>query len=306
MALTEYTGATDYVANLDDLPNDEGGLTADELKAVFDRYGTEFKAWFNETHIPEAEAEFAAMEGDISEAEGRLSVAEGDISGLAARKLSANMDVYVSSSGSDTTGDGTSGNPYKTIGKALSVSPGDLNGYGLYIYIAAGTYAENVSVEKTGTVSLRGASGAAVTLNGTLRAGHQATILRIDSIHMTINAASATGVTVDNRAALIVTAPLTVNSGAGKTAVWAIYDSCLFVGDGGTLTVNNAGYALSVNHSSRAFIENIAGSGNTNGLIAERGGVITYNSFTLSATTPTATSSGGRIYAGAQTSIPNY
>jgi hypothetical protein len=59
MALTTYTGDTDYVSSLDDQPNDVGGLTAAQLKAVFDQFGTEFVAWFNATHIGELDAALA-------------------------------------------------------------------------------------------------------------------------------------------------------------------------------------------------------------------------------------------------------
>lgn len=52
MSLPTYTGATNYVAALDDLPNDTGGLTAAQLKAVFDQFGTEFVAWLNGTYTP--------------------------------------------------------------------------------------------------------------------------------------------------------------------------------------------------------------------------------------------------------------
>jgi hypothetical protein len=69
MALTEYTGDTDHVASLDDLPNDVGGLTAAQLKAVFDQFGTEFVAWFNATHLPEIQAKLLesllTAQGDI-------------------------------------------------------------------------------------------------------------------------------------------------------------------------------------------------------------------------------------------------
>lgn len=51
MALSEYTGNTNYISGLDDLPNDVGGLTAAQLKAMFDRFGTEYVEWFNETHL---------------------------------------------------------------------------------------------------------------------------------------------------------------------------------------------------------------------------------------------------------------
>ena len=51
--LTPYNGLTNYISQLDDLPNDVGGLTADQLKAMFDKFGTEFVAWFNATHLGE-------------------------------------------------------------------------------------------------------------------------------------------------------------------------------------------------------------------------------------------------------------
>jgi hypothetical protein len=53
MGFTPYTGETDYISKLDDLPNDVGGLTASELKAMFDRYGKEFTEWFNTVHLGE-------------------------------------------------------------------------------------------------------------------------------------------------------------------------------------------------------------------------------------------------------------
>lgn len=53
MPLTPYTNPTNYISQLDDLPNDVGGLTADELKAEFDKPGTEIKSYINDTLIPE-------------------------------------------------------------------------------------------------------------------------------------------------------------------------------------------------------------------------------------------------------------
>lgn len=51
MASTTCSVATNNIASLDDLPNDVGGLTAAQLKAMFDKFGTDFVAWFNATHI---------------------------------------------------------------------------------------------------------------------------------------------------------------------------------------------------------------------------------------------------------------
>jgi hypothetical protein len=59
MALTTCSVTTSVIAALDDLPNDVGGLTAAQLKAKFDEFGTNFVDWFNETHIPEVDAAIA-------------------------------------------------------------------------------------------------------------------------------------------------------------------------------------------------------------------------------------------------------
>jgi hypothetical protein len=59
MAFTNCSVATNNVAALDTLPNDVGGLTPTQLKAVFDKYGAEFVAWFNATHIAEGNAHLA-------------------------------------------------------------------------------------------------------------------------------------------------------------------------------------------------------------------------------------------------------
>ncbi len=61
------------------------------------------------------------------------------------KPLDADMTVYVSTTGSDTTGDGTSENPYKTITYALSTVPKNLGDHTVTINIADGTYAEDVT-----------------------------------------------------------------------------------------------------------------------------------------------------------------
>lgn len=60
--------------------------------------------------------------------------------------LGSNMSVYVSATGSNTSGNGTSARPYKTIKYALDTIPKDLNWYTATVYIADGTYDESVTV----------------------------------------------------------------------------------------------------------------------------------------------------------------
>lgn len=60
------------------------------------------------------------------------------------KPLDADMTVYVATTGSDTTGDGTSSNPYETITYALSTIPKNLGDHTATINVADGTYAEDV------------------------------------------------------------------------------------------------------------------------------------------------------------------
>lgn len=53
--------------------------------------------------------------------------------------------VYIATTGSDTTGDGSSGTPYRTISKAISVLP-DILKQEYIISVADGTYAEPIQI----------------------------------------------------------------------------------------------------------------------------------------------------------------
>lgn len=62
------------------------------------------------------------------------------------KPLEADMTVYVATTGSDTTGDGSVTAPYKTITYAISKVPNDLGGHVATISIADGTYDEDVVI----------------------------------------------------------------------------------------------------------------------------------------------------------------
>ena len=52
MALQNFDYDMDIIAKLDDEPNDVGGLSANDLKAEFDKGGNLVKRWINEVLIP--------------------------------------------------------------------------------------------------------------------------------------------------------------------------------------------------------------------------------------------------------------
>ena len=60
MALPKFENDIAYVSKLDDEPNDVGGLSADELKAVFDKAGLELQEYINEELIPRVESDIEA------------------------------------------------------------------------------------------------------------------------------------------------------------------------------------------------------------------------------------------------------
>ncbi|KJS67028.1 MAG: hypothetical protein JL50_10855 [Peptococcaceae bacterium BICA1-7] len=93
MALTTCSVATNNVASLDDLPNDVGGLTPAQLKAVFDKFGADFVAWFNGTHIPEVNA---------LDAQNCLAVGSGSTSTTSTSYADVtNMSVTLTTKGND-------------------------------------------------------------------------------------------------------------------------------------------------------------------------------------------------------------
>lgn len=77
---------------------------------------------------------------------GRITAAS---SGNVARKvLQSNLDVYVATTGSDTTGDGTIGNPFATPRHAAAYVAGQIDGnqFDVTVHVAAGTYTDQVLI----------------------------------------------------------------------------------------------------------------------------------------------------------------
>ena len=116
-------------------------------------------------------------------------------------RISANTTIYVATTGSDSTGDGTSSAPYATIAKALSSIAGKSidSGVTVTIQVADGTYTVsseitidhpdankiqilgNTSAETTVAISAIDTTAKTITVAGdytaTLKAGHVVTIV---------------------------------------------------------------------------------------------------------------------------------
>ena len=223
--------------------------------------------------------------------------------------LTKDVTVYVSTSGSDTGGDGTSAAPFATIQKALDTLPKWLDGHTATIDIAAGTYPGGVVIEGfRGGLIVLGIAGRSVTVNGIQINGSDTVRINISNIVQS-NSVAGTLLILRNNSKAVIGGRFSVDAqNAQVSGITAEAGSHLSVLNAEVMTiVHNAGFnAVYATGGSTIALAGIAGSGSVNGLRADTGSVISYSTRSLNATTMNVTTNGGRIYTGAQTSVPNY
>lgn len=219
-------------------------------------------------------------------------------------QLARAINVYVATTGSDATGNGTEAKPYASIIKALSVLPKDLGGHDATIWIAGGTYNE-------GRVSVQGFS------NGVLYIGAS------DGSNKPV---ISNGFLINGCSAVVYVTNLIAN-GTADVPAFDVYFSPLVVFqlcEG--RCVSNTGYAFSVStlsniclsecvcdaaaaavvsHGGRAVVYSLAGNAAV-GFSALAGGLIGIAAETGVYVTRYHTEGGGRIYTGAQTVMGSY
>ncbi len=226
--------------------------------------------------------------------------------------LTEDVILYVSTTGNDTTGDGTSGAPFATIQKAIDSLPKWLDGHMASIDIKAGTYNERVVVDGfQGGILVIGDANKTAIVRGVQVTASSLVRLNVDITRNTTVGGTPLNVRLGSRvqlgrdcvinAASASTSGIVVESGSELSALVDIFGYMT------KTTISNCGYyAIYATGGSKVALGEIAGSGNGTGLYAADGGVISYSTRSLSATTMNVTVSGGRIYSGAQTNIPNY
>lgn len=214
--------------------------------------------------------------------------------------LTEDVTVYVSKTGSDADGDGSSVAPFATIQAAVNALPKHLGGRTATINIGEGTYEERVSITGfSGGRLIVGESGRTVVIRG---------ITVNSSSHVTFNISNVTWAAgfsgtifqITNNSAVSLASGMTIRC-AGSTEVGlGVTNGSMLVSEGTTLTVLNcARSAIRVTMGSTAALYTITGSSNTDlGLVAERGGILSYNTTSLTSTGGDAARTGGRILSG--------
>ena len=213
--------------------------------------------------------------------------------------LDANITVYVAVSGSDRTGTGSSTAPYQTITKALSAIPKQLNGFTATINIGAGTYAENVSVSgfSNGMLYFYSNNGNKVEISR-LEVSNTAHFQASAGFTLQVN----NGIVVTNDAFVYIESAITCGNVARGIQV-AKGSRAIFTN---TVEINSTSeFAIFVTNAN-LVITTISGTNNNTGVRVTSGGVFSFAVNNLVATVIYSTTSGGRIYSGAQTNAPNY
>lgn len=214
--------------------------------------------------------------------------------------LTEDTVVYVSPSGSDADGDGSSIAPFASIQAALNALPRLLGGHTATISIADGTYEERISVDGfSGGKLVIGQQGRTVVIRG---------INVSNSSHVTFNISNVTWAagfsgtifSISYNSAVALGSGMTVRcTGSTEVGVGVTYGSELVSADTVLTVLNCARSAIRLTYGSRAALYSITGSGNTDlGLVAEKGAILAYSSTNLSSTGGDVARSGGRILYG--------
>lgn len=213
--------------------------------------------------------------------------------------LTESKAIYVSTTGSDTAGTGAQSAPYATIRKALSTFPRNLNGYTAVIHIAAGTYAEAVNITGYGNGVLRfsGVAGDVVNISGLTISNVQ--FMEIENI----------SISMPNGFLYIVGSNLrvfsTMSMSGGQYGMHATFFASVAFME--TVTVSNtSSAAILATSCATVYVQSLQGSGNAVAVHSLRGSICSIGTNGSTATTLYQTGTGGRIYSGAQSQIPNY
>lgn len=214
--------------------------------------------------------------------------------------LTESVKVYVSKSGSDTNGDGSSAAPFLTIQKAVDSLPKILCSYHAEIDIGAGTYNERVLIDGFvgGRITL-GVAGRSVTIRGLSVMSSTGVRVAISNItyasgHSGTRLYGSHGSNITIISSLVIDNVGTVDYGI------AMEHGSILNTINVPVTVNNCGRAAVMStYGSTVVLSNIQGSGNTNfGLAATLGGIIAYQAKSITASSGDYQQHGGRIFAG--------
>lgn len=213
--------------------------------------------------------------------------------------LTEDVTVYVSTTGNDVSGDGSSDAPYKTIQKAVDSIPKHLDGYTAQITIANGTYPERVTVEgfTSGRVVV-GRYGDLFTINGIDIINCSFVETNISRIERLSGNSRPLFVAKDGSNVFMDGNMVLDGIDGGVTGAVIEKNSHFVTGNTTRLTCNNCAMAVSAQWCSFVSLNEVTGTGNVFGLSASQGSIVSYKTDTLSKSWSNNADSGGLVLTG--------
>ncbi len=211
-------------------------------------------------------------------------------------KATASKALYVATTGSDTTGDGTSAKPFATIQRALDNVPKNLGGNTYIINVSSGTYAGfSINSFYNGDLKIKG--GNAQSEASLYNINTDITISHCDLRRLDLNTFNVTGFIVAQRSSCVILDAITItNLNKNAMGVIAQYESTVNLM---RCIVSNRQYGVVAELGSYVSVWSTSGNGNDIALFA--GGtsgtssIITLNESTITGTTRFAQTYGGVI-----------
>jgi len=224
-----------------------------------------------------------------------ISKSSGGIVG----SLTQDIALYVSTTGSDTSGDGTSSNPFATITRALSIVPKDLGGYTANIHIAGGIYNDDIAIKgfgSSGIIMIRLLGDITVNKLTVNYSDHVMCISTTGTYTLTTQYILIADGRLDIQASVnVITTgyvagyPFTAN----KASI-AVIRGDVYISGNVTMT-GNTDVAISMLSVSRGYFGTVKGTGFAIGISVLTSSFITCVTNNISAITPIQSSNGGVV-----------
>jgi len=217
--------------------------------------------------------------------------------------LTEDVTVYVATTGSDLEGDGSVDAPFLTIQAAIDALPKHLGGHTAEIYVDFGVYDERLSVV--------GFSG------GKLKIGQPGNVFTIKGIDIVESSFVETNIyqiedsttgskglfDVSGGSNVLINSDMIIDGlTQSPTGIRVIDGSNVISESGRTLTINNCAGAINALKCSLVSVSKLTGSGNTFGMMAYLGSIISYGEDTLEKAWSNDANQGGLVLTGKNSS----
>lgn len=206
--------------------------------------------------------------------------------------LSNDTTLYVATTGSDTTGDGTSAKPFKTIQHAVDILPKDLNGYSAYIIVSNGTYNEDLLISgfHSGMVSMSSNSPESINTDVAIKSVvsiFSDAYIKLSGLY--IYGSSSNGASVTISACKMASILYTLIDSSSSIGIYGQACGSLRIGN---CTISNKATAISFSDSD-GYALSITGTNNSVGITSGGCSIVRLINIYITATTRLYQSTGG-------------